>query len=71
MIIRIIVTVMRGAGALQSCGCLWFIKTCSSSTSAFSHIPQRVKLFVSGCVVQRRVEKLVSQPLPRSGIEAV
>lgn len=45
-----IVTVIRGAGAPESRGCLWFIKTCSPSALVLSHIPQRVNLFVSGCV---------------------
>lgn len=51
IIIIVVVSVIWGAGAPESCGSLWFIRTCSCSQS---HIPQHVKLFVSGCV---RLEK--------------
>lgn len=59
IVITIMVTVEWGAGALKSCGTLWFIRTCSPSASALGHILQCVKLFVSGSVAQWRVEKWI------------
>ena len=72
IIIIIIVTVIWGGGAPESCGFLRFIKTCSPSALVLSHIPQRVKLFVTGCVGAvegGERDMCVSQQLHSSGIE--
>ena len=72
IIIIIIVSVIWGAGAPESCDCLRFIKTCSPSALVLSHILQRVKLFVSGCVGAvegGERDMCVSQQLHWSGIE--
>lgn len=72
MIIIIIVTVIWDAGAQESCSCLWFIKTCSPAALVLSHIPQHVKLFVSGCVGAvegGEGDMFVSQQLHWLGIE--